>query len=182
MDPFPIRRSWLYRLTIPWLWLAVALVSWRYPGDEYGLFVIANGLPGAWLSLWLHFSGSPDDIFPTVLAVSGGSVFVVAWVMDRLRVPSWLLLTLWLTGAIVLFKMAYDPFESHARAMAKNGSLTAYVSAASNLGLFLACIGAVMLTGGYRIAIRSLAARPQVNRTPLTSIQSAPSRRDTASS
>lgn len=151
--------GWWYRLTVPWFWLIVALISWRHPGDEYALFGVANGLPSAWISVWFGMSGEPDHVIPVMMTCSLISVLVVAWVMDRLRVPTWLILVLWLAGSVVLFQMAYGSYESHARAIAKNGSLTAYVAASSNLGLFLACVGAIVVVGSYRAGRRLFTAR-----------------------
>lgn len=145
---------WLYRLTIPWIWLAVALVSWRHPGDEYGLFVIANGLPSALVVVWFGVTGTPDHVFTTMILCSFAAMCLISWVMDRVRVPWWLVISFWLMAAITLFRMAYGSFESHARAIAKNGSLTAYVTASSNLALFLACIAAIVLAGIYWLAAR----------------------------
>ncbi len=159
MSRMPLLRRWLYRLAIPCIWLPVALISWRYPGDEYGLFVIANGLPGAWLSIWMNFQGSPNDIFPVMLAISLGSVFLIAWLMDWLRLPVWLVLSFYAIAAAVLFWTAYGSYESHARAISKNGSLTAYVSASSNLGLFLACMTAIIFTVGYHAVRRFFSVR-----------------------
>lgn len=159
MFAFPSRSRWFYRFTIPWIWLAVALVSWRYPGDEYAMFGVANGLPSAWISVWLGISGEPDDVIPIMIACSLFSMVLISWAMDRLRLPWWLVIPGWMIAAIVLFQMAYGSFESHARAIAKNGSLTAYVSASSNLGLFLACVAAIVLMGCYRAASWSLRAR-----------------------
>jgi len=147
-----MRDRWQYRLTIPWVWLIVAIISWRFPGDEYGLFGVANGLPSAWISLWLGFNGGPNDIIPIMVASSFTSMLLISWAMDGLRVPRWLVLSLWLIGTVVLFQIAFGQFESYARAIAKNGSLTAYVTASSNLSLFLTCVCGILLTGCYRVA------------------------------
>lgn len=164
------RPGWWYRLTIPWFWLIVALLSWKHPGDEYGLFVIANGLPGAWFSLWFPVTGSPNEIFPVMLAISGVSMFLLCWAMDRLRVPWWPVLTLWLIGAKILFDMSYGHYESHARAIAKNGSMTAYVTASSNLSLCLTCLACIVIIGLYRAAQMIVARlRPQPESMPLAS-------------
>ncbi len=159
MSATPSPIGWWYRLTIPWFWLVVALISWRYPGDEYAMFGVANGLPSAWISVWIGVSGEPDDVIPIMIACSLLSMVLVSWAMDRLRVPWWLVIPGWTVAAVVLFRLAYGSFESHARAIAKNGSLTAYVSASSNLGLFLACAGAIVLVGGYRAGRRLFTAR-----------------------
>lgn len=153
------RTRWLYRLTVPWIWLPVALVSWKHPGDEYGLFGIANGLPSAFISIWLRPTGEPNNIFPKMIFCSFVAMLLISWVMDRLRVPLWLTVPLWILAGYVLFEMSYGDFESHARAIAKNGSMTAYVSASSNLGLFLACMLGIILTGGYHAARRFFPAR-----------------------
>lgn len=159
MLTFPTHDHRAYRKTIPWIWLTTALISWRHPGDEYELFGVANGLPSAWVSLWFKGTGSPNDIIPTLVLCSLGSMLLISWGMDWLRVPSRLVMLLWAVAGVVLFWMLYGSYESHARAIAKNGSLTAYVSASSNLGLFLACVVAIVLTAGYHMVRRFVPVR-----------------------
>lgn len=130
------RIAWWYRLTVPWLWLNVALISWRHPGDEYGLFGVANGLPSAWVSLLLGNLRGMNDTFIAMIAFSFVSMALLSWLLDRLRVPLVIFLPLYAAGAFFLVGWALSGYESYDRAMMKNGSLTAYVSAASNFALF----------------------------------------------
>lgn len=135
----------MYRLTIPWVWLVTAIISWRHPGDEYGLFGIANGLPSAMVSLWIIPGLGLNPSFALMIACSAISMILLSWILDRLRVPVILLLPLYLSIAAFLVYSALSGYESYQRALSKNGSLTAYVSAASNLGLFLSAVLCILI-------------------------------------
>ncbi len=68
------------------------------------------------------------------------------WAMDRARAKWWIFLSLATIGIVGLTVWALSGYPSYQRAMAKNGSLTAYVSAAGLLTLPLAAIVATLIT------------------------------------
>lgn len=151
----PARFGWWYRLTVPWFWLVVALVSWRHPGDEYGMFVIANGLPSALISIvCFGDGGSMFNVFATMLACSGVAMFLLSWAMDRLRVSAAVFVPLYLGITIQLVFWALSGYESYHRAIMKNGSLTAYVSAASNLSLLVTGLLCFVIFAVWRLMPR----------------------------
>lgn len=149
------RSSWWYRLTIPWFWLVVANISWRHPGDEYGMFVGANGLPSALASILLFGDGgSMFRVFATMLACSCAAMFLLSWAMDRLRVWAVVFVPLYMISTVLLVMWALSGYESYHRAMMKNGSLTAYVSAASNLSLFATSVLCIVVFAIWRLIQR----------------------------
>lgn len=149
------RVRWWYRLTVPWFWLIVAIISWRHPGDEYGMFVVANGLPSALISiLVLGDGGSMFNVFATMLTCSCVAMLLLSWAMDRLRVWAAVFLPLYLLGTVFLVYWALSDYESYHRAIMKNGSLTAYVSAGSNLALFLTAVVCILVFTVWRLIER----------------------------
>lgn len=149
-----------YRLALPAIWLIAALVSWDHPGDEYGLF-FASCLPVAWLALLLEF-GHIREVLPILLSAGLAMMALVGWLMDGLRVRRSLWLPLLVLGAIALVLFGLSEYPSYQRAIARNGSLTAYISAATNLSLYLAStlaivaalLGRVVSYARHSIAVR----------------------------
>lgn len=137
---------------LPVVFVVVSLVSFEFPGDEYGLWVVGNhaGIPGL---LLLGNSGDIGDIkFRAAMAASGAVVFAaVGFVLDWLRVGRrrFLLLALgwWgiLVGAMLL------KYPSMARAIAKNGSLEAYVFASIAPGIELAALCLIVVHVARRL-------------------------------
>lgn len=132
-------RRLFFRLALPAVWLPVAYVSSRHPGDEYGLFAVAHFIPIVWAAFVVAV-GDIHRAMPFLLA--GGAAFMAAlgWVMDRLRVRRRIWAVLVATLAVLLFLWAFWSHPTYERAVAKNGSLTAYLAAAFNLGLTLASL------------------------------------------
>lgn len=145
----PTRQRWVpryfYRLMLPICWLLAAWVSWHHPGDEYGLF-IGSALPASWIMPFVSVS-HPRDILPPVFAAAPVTMALGGWSLDRIRVRPLLLASMWACGVIVLVLWALWEYPSYQRAMSKNGSLTAYVSAAANLSLYLSAASSFMVTG-----------------------------------
>ena len=132
-----------------------AFVSFEHPGDEYGLCSVAC-LPAAWLA-FLMSGLNPIKLMPLVYMAGMLSTGLVGWLMDRLKVHRLVWMVLWLAGIVALVVSAMWQYESYQRAIAKNGSVTAYVSAASSLSLVLTsltCVAGVMAWRGLRF-IRS---------------------------
>lgn len=135
------RKSWFYRIALPSVWLVAALLSWTHPGDEYGLFMVAC-LPTVWIAeiaSLLHYTNL-RGVLPIMLATGVIMMSLAGWLMDTLRVWRSLWLPLFVLGTLALVWCGLSEYPSYARAMAKNGSLTAYVSAATNLSLYLSVI------------------------------------------
>jgi hypothetical protein len=132
-----------YRCALPAIWLSATLVSWKYPGDEYLMFVVISGLPGVWLGPLFGPLRLPDAL-PVLLAAGLMTLMLLGWLMDGLRVRRALWLSLLIVGVPAL--VLYAVYPDYQRAMAKNGSLLAYVSAGTNLSLYVASIVSVGVT------------------------------------
>ncbi len=146
------RNPWFYRLTVPSIWLTAALFSWHNPGDEYGLFAVAL-LPAVWLAPFLHFVHL-REVLPFILAAGTATMFVAGWLMDRLQIHRAVWFTFLVVGTIALVLWSIGEFPTYQRAMAKNGSLTAYVAAATNLSLYVATLLTVAGSPMCRLAAR----------------------------
>jgi hypothetical protein len=137
------RKSWFYRIALPAIWLVAALFSWTHPGDEYGLFIVSCWPASVLVALFANptqFRG----VLP-LLAVGVVTMSLAGWLMDTLRVWRSLWLPLFVFGAMALVWYGLSQYPSYARAMAKNGSLTTYVSAATNMSLYLSVVLGVPL-------------------------------------
>lgn len=131
-DGAPYRR---FRFLIPGAWGANTWVSFHHPGDEYGLFGV-----GALPAVWLIYIAAPQKMMAALAPIIAGgmaSLFLAGWALDvmRARLTAWAVAVLLLTAALVTWSIA--SFPSYDRALAKNGSLTAYVSGALNVSLYV---------------------------------------------
>lgn len=145
------RKSWFYRIALPTIWLVAALFSWANPGDEYGLFAMSC-LPIVWMVPLLH-SLQLWDLLP-LIATGAIMMGLAGWLMDTLRVWRSVWLALFVFGTMGLVWFGLLQYPSYARAMAKNGSLTAYVSAAANLSLYLSIYLSIVLKSGSDGVVR----------------------------
>lgn len=152
------RARWFFRCVLPAIWLGAVLLSWKYPGDEFLLFTLTAGLPGAWITLLLG-PINPSEGLPILIAAGLATIFLAGWLMDGLRVWKSIWLFLFTGGAILLVLGMLSDFPTYERAVAKNGSLFAYLAAATNLSLYLAsllCIGGAGLAHLVAYARRQL--------------------------
>ena len=67
--------------------------------------------------------------------------------MDRLRVPRPLWGALFAAGFVLFLGWSLGLHPSLARAISKNGSITAYVAAACSLGLYLSILVSLVVRG-----------------------------------
>lgn len=137
---------------LPILWMVASWVSFHHPGDEYGLYVVANFL-GSWTAMLLPAGDIHDLSVRLSVTLAGGALVALAgWSLDRLRVPLRLWLILWsVLGGLFLYGFI-GSFDSVDAALAKNGSWTAYVAASSNLALTFTTM--LCLFGGAAVAAR----------------------------
>ena len=126
-----------YVLFIPAVWLAAAVTSFYHPGDEYAMFFVSS-MAGSWrFFLMSSSSGHPSDMLLSILLIGGVTLAVVGSVMDRAKISKriWIMLFAGCFAALLTSSILGHP--SYHRAIQKNGSLTAYVSAACNIGIYL---------------------------------------------
>lgn len=128
------RRRWLMVWLLPLLWGAVSYLSFREPGDEYALFVVSSAA-GIWIFAIIQDSGTPQQLYPWVLGTGLLTIGLLGLLLDLLRVRLRWWLALWTVVALAFFGTTIANYPSYQRAIAKNGSLGAYVYFSLNAGL-----------------------------------------------
>jgi hypothetical protein len=130
---------------LPLLWVACSAGQWRFPGDEYGFYVV-SALPAAWAALFILVGRVPQEMIPICVLLAGVPVMAgIGWVMDRLGVRRVFWAVLCLAAGIAVLGVTLGSFPSLERAIGKNGSLWAYVLLASTLGLYAGVVLSVIL-------------------------------------
>lgn len=112
----------------PILWSACSLLHFEYPGDEYGMWV-SSSVAGSWVVLFMHNIGDiRHSLVRYYVAGAGALTFAGAgWILLELRASARTWAKVWGCLAILIPLALIGRFESPARAIAKNGSITAYV-------------------------------------------------------
>lgn len=132
-----------YIFVLPIVWISVSFVSYFYPGDEYGIYVISNII-----GVWPFFIFQPEIyslLTPAIVACVGGFIMViVGFGMDKLRVHRRFWCGAWGVFTILLFIFAISQYPSIQKALSKNGSWTAYIAGAMNMGLYLSVVISVL--------------------------------------
>jgi hypothetical protein len=127
---------------VPALWSMCAFGSWHHPGDEYGMF-IASILPSIWLAVLLE-SRHLAQVYVLLIAAGAPLMAVFGFLMDRLPISRRLWAALYIVASAAFFAWGLLSFPSLQRAIAKNGSISAYAYCAANLGIYvsvLMCVG-----------------------------------------
>lgn len=142
---------WWFRIWLPIIWCLTAWISVRHPGDEYGLWGVAC-LPAIWLMLVVRET-HPLDVQPLVYGAGILTTGLVGCWLDAWRMRRIVWLILWGVGMTALVASALSGYESYHRAIMKNGSLTAYVSAAASLSLVLTSAVSIAGIGLWRVGL-----------------------------
>lgn len=144
----PVR--WFYRWLLPLLWAAICRLNFDHPGDEYGMWGVAS-MAAAWIIPFGGTSGDIKEILPRALFAGALTMFVVGWIMDRVRVPRrWWFIT-WLPLAAALCVWSLSQYPSYARAMSKNGSLHTYVYSSLNFAMYPSVLLLLVATPFFRL-------------------------------
>ena len=133
-----------YIWMLPAIWAAAAVVSFFHPGDEYGLFVTGT-IAGSWICAFMQQIGHPRDVLWIIMVVGIAILGLLGFGMDKLRVSkrAWGLLFVSSFATILAFSLLQ--FPSLERAIGKNGSITAYAAWATNMGLYLSIVLALII-------------------------------------
>jgi hypothetical protein len=127
---------------IPSLWSLSALGSWHHPGDEYGLFCVSV-LVSLWLVFLLDF-GHLSEVYLLLIAAGALPMAISGFLLDRLPVSHRLWAAVYIMVSVALFVWGLSSYPSLDKAIAKNGSISAYAYCAANLGMYVAillCLG-----------------------------------------
>ena len=132
---------------VPSLWSICAFGSWHHPGDEYGMFVVSI-LASIWLAFLLDF-GHISEVYLLLIAAGALPMAVFGFLLDRLPVSRRLWASVYILVAAAFFAWSLLSFPSLARAIAKNGSISAYAFCAANLGMYVSVL--ICLVGGAAV-------------------------------
>lgn len=148
--PVVWRPRRLYAWFLPLLWTTIAWNNFTHRGDEYGSF-FSGSLAGLWIIAIVGSAGSTGRSAALVVIAGAGTLAVAGWLLDKLRAPfiPWSVLSL--VTAAGLFTWWLGSFPTLERALAKNGSLEAYILPALNLGLTFATVVMFVTIGLYRL-------------------------------
>jgi hypothetical protein len=127
---------------VPALWTACAFGSWRHPGDEYGLLGVSM-LISIWLVILIHSNNLSQAILP-LMAAGALPMVVFGFLLDRLPVSRRWWAAVYIVASVALFAWGLSSFPSLEKAVAKNGSISAYAFCSANLGMYvsvLTCLG-----------------------------------------
>lgn len=151
---------YIYRFLVPTVWGVSAWFSYLNPGDEYGLFGVGV-LPASWL-LAVMGTGNFKSMIPYILASGMISLFLAGWALDRMRVRLWIWCPAVLMMCAALVGLMLSSYPSLSRAVAKNGSLTSYITSALNVSLYSITGLSFVTTPLWRGAIRFVTRRKRL--------------------
>lgn len=137
--------KWYFVFVLPVVWGGFSLLQHRFPGDEYGLYAVGS-IAGVWILFFVPDGDVNSVLFPLRIALAGMAVMAFAGlILDLLKAHRIAFWCLWVVGVVALFLIDILSYPSLERAIAKNGSLWAYLLAAANLSLYAS--GLLVLAG-----------------------------------
>jgi hypothetical protein len=123
---------------VPSLWSICALGSWHHPGDEYGMFCVSI-LASIWLAFLLDF-GHLSEVYLLLIAAGALPMAGFGFLLDRLPVSRRLWSAFYIAASVGWFVWALRQYPTLERAIAKNGSISAYAFCGANLGLYVSVL------------------------------------------
>lgn len=135
------------RVLLPAVWGAGCILGFGNPGDEYGLYAL-----GSILGVWTIVFVNEIALGPALLA-GCAIMFFLAVLLERLGASRKLWLAIWMISGLAIYFASLEMFPSVERAVAKNGSLGAYLALGSQLGAYLATI-VTLLVGVARLCLQ----------------------------
>lgn len=135
-----------YSRVLPVVWAIATVVSYFHPGDEYGLFVFSS-IAGSWVCFLVPNIGHLRDVLWLILVAGVVVLAILGFVMDRLRVLKRVWGSLFVLSFALVLVLSLHQYPTLEGAISKNGSFTAYVAGACNLGLYLSIVLSVIAKG-----------------------------------
>jgi hypothetical protein len=166
-----ISNRGFFLLVVPILWSFVSVIHFRFPGDEYGLWVISS-IAGSWVLMVVPGVGDINQPWIRSSVAGAGALVmavfgcVLCWL--KVRILFWLVL--WLMSALTWLGFMLSGYPSLERALAKNGSWWAYLLSAALMAAYTAILIS-MATGTFQLILRRLARKPP---TPPSSVAPTP--------
>jgi hypothetical protein len=134
---------------LPLIWGCCSLLSYHYPGDEYGLWT-RGSIVGVW-GLFIARDFDEMGTFLVVIVLSGAfTVAAIGLLMDSLRVNKAVFGCVWIVSASAICAASILAFPTYAKAISKNGSFVAYVLFACNCGVY----AGIILSTAANLALR----------------------------
>jgi hypothetical protein len=164
-NPGSLLRNWCNVVALPAVWLVSAIVSSQHPGDEYGLFFGLSCPHVLWLALAAEalLGSSHPGLweFPAPFLFAGCCELLAAsWLLTRCNVTS-----LWIRGvrllAILIGSFLITQHDSVAAAIARNGSLTAHVSASLCAAIVGSAVLILVAAGTVRLILPATRSHPR---------------------
>ncbi len=133
-------KRYFFIMLLPIVWIIVSFVSYYHPGDEYAMYAISNII-----GVWPFFLFEPPDVhgllFPSLVAVIGGLTLAgIGFGLDRLRGNRWVWAVSWVMLSMLLAAFQISQYPTVQKALSKNGSWTAYIAGAMNIGLYFSVL------------------------------------------
>lgn len=150
-------RKHIFVWLLPFLWAVCSVMSFRFPGDEYGLYAISS-MVGTWIVMVVDMPGDiHHPAFWISITVTGAIIMSLAGlVLSLLRAKIKLWLILYIAAAVLFFAVALSGYPSIERALSKNGSLWAYIFSSLNMGLYASVVLCGIVSGIVQIQRRKL--------------------------
>lgn len=139
-------RAKRMRMLLPTVWGVGCALGYSNPGDEYGLYAL-----GSILGVWTIVLVDKIMLAPALLA-GCAIMFGFAVLLERLRVSRRVWLIVWVVSGLGVYLSSLMMFPSVERAVAKNGSMAAYLALGSQLGVYLATIVSLVV-GAVRMLV-----------------------------
>jgi glucan phosphoethanolaminetransferase (alkaline phosphatase superfamily) len=149
-----------YLIALPSIWAVAAITSYFHPGDEYGLLLVSS-IAGAWVCFGMENVGHVRDVLWIIVLTGVAVLAALGFVMDRLRISKRIWGTLFGLCFVIVLVLSILQYPSLDRAIRKNGSITAYIAASCNVGLYLSIVLA-SIGKGVVVAARRIISRRNV--------------------
>lgn len=145
-------NPWFFLLVLPAVWAALSLLHFHFPGDEYGLWAVSS-MAGTWSLFLLPNIGDIHQPWIRLCVAGVGALVMMGagWALWRLGVRKRLWTILWLVAAALVLFVTLQSYPSIERALAKNGSWTAYILSALLLGSYAATLISALVTLPVRL-------------------------------
>jgi hypothetical protein len=140
-------KKYVYVWLLPLLWSVCSLLSFEFPGDEYGIYAVSS-MAGTWALFLFNIQGDIHKFaFRGTITATGIIVILIAgFILAKLRVKLKLWFVLYITLAVVIMVLTINSYPSFEKALSKNGSLWAYLFGSLNMGLYASVILSVIIT------------------------------------